>query len=181
MCGKSGFLDTLRRRFYHRHTRKIACKVFRMLTLEASTMLFTRSDSRRTIWGGILILALLVLPLSGITARADEPVGGAPPAPSPAPAPAPEATPAPAAATPAPPPTTPPPEATAAPAPAPAKDLKTSVRDFWHYGKVARYDLANAEGQKILASGAQPVQILDAPLGRARRDEGCDRQTAGDA
>jgi hypothetical protein len=125
-------------------------------------MLFTRSDSRRTIWGGILILALLVLPLSGITARADEPVGGAPPAPSPAPAPAPEATPAPAAATPAPPPTTPPPEATAAPAPAPAKDLKTSVRDFWHYGKVARYDLANAEGQKILASGAQPVQILEA-------------------
>ena len=122
-------------------------------------MLFTRTDSRRTIWGEILILSMLVLPLSSITARADEPVGGAPPPPAPAPAPttpapappapapAPEATPAPAAATPAPPPTTPAPEATSAPAPAPSKDLKTSVRDFWHYGKVARYDLANTEGQ----------------------------------
>src|SRR5437762_557527 len=119
MCRRSGFLDTHNRRFYHRDTRKIACKVFRMLTLEASTMLFTRTDSRRSIWGGILILAMLVLPLSGAL-RADEPVGGVPPAPAPAPrtpaptapAPAPEATPAPAAATPAPPPTTPPPEAT---------------------------------------------------------------------
>src|SRR5580765_3968503 len=63
---------------------------------------------------------------------------------------------------PAPAPTTPAPEATAAPAPAPSKDVKTSVRDFWHYGKVARYDLASAEGQKILTSGAQPVQILEA-------------------
>src|SRR3954469_12022596 len=146
MCRRAGFLDTPCPRFYHRDTRKIACKVCRMLTLEASTMLF-RTDSRRMFWGGILILATLVLPLSSITARADEPVGGAPPAPaapSPAPAPAPAATPAPAAATPALAPTTPAPEATAAPAPAPAKDLKTSVRDFWHYGKVARYDLASA-------------------------------------
>src|SRR5437762_1675737 len=68
MCRRAGFLDTLRRRFYHRDTRKIACKVFRMLTLEARIMLFTRTDFRRTIWGGILILALLVLPL----ARAEE-------------------------------------------------------------------------------------------------------------
>jgi HEAT repeat protein len=36
------------------------------------------------------------------------------------------------------------------------------VNDFWHYGKVARYDLAAASGQQILASGADPVQVLEA-------------------
>src|SRR4051794_19442167 len=111
MCRKGGFLDTPYARFYHRETRKIACKVFRMLTLEASTMLFTRSGYGHLIRRGILILAVLGLPLMGFIARADEPTG--PPAPTPAPAPAPaEATPAPAAATPAPPPAAPVPEAT---------------------------------------------------------------------
>src|SRR5262245_48462770 len=40
--------------------------------------------------------------------------------------------------------------------------LKTAVEDFWHYGKIARYELATAAGQKILDSGAEPRAILEA-------------------
>lgn len=58
------------------------------------------------------------------------------------------------------------PAAEATPAATPAtegnKSLDAAVADFWHYGKIARYDLANAEGQRILASGAEPVQVLEA-------------------
>src|SRR5437868_6558076 len=53
----------------------------------------------------------------------------------------------------------------AAPAAAPAaedKDLRQSVEDFWHYGKIARYDMAASEGQKILAKSDQPVAVLEA-------------------
>lgn len=38
----------------------------------------------------------------------------------------------------------------------------TSVEDFWHYAKIAKYDLAIAEGQKILASGASAADMLQA-------------------
>src|SRR4051794_35292850 len=70
-----GFLDSLRARFYHRRTRKIAHKVFRMLTLEARTMFFTRACLSREIRRGILLLAALALPLMAATVRADEPAG----------------------------------------------------------------------------------------------------------
>ena len=40
--------------------------------------------------------------------------------------------------------------------------LQQDVEDFWHFGKVARYDVAVADGKKILDSGADPVKILDA-------------------
>jgi len=31
------------------------------------------------------------------------------------------------------------------------------VDDFWHYGKIARYDLANEAGKRILSSGSAPA------------------------
>jgi hypothetical protein len=40
--------------------------------------------------------------------------------------------------------------------------LADQVDNFWHYGKIARYDLAADAGQKILASGADPRAILEA-------------------
>ena len=89
------------------------------------------------------------------------------------------ATPAPAPVTPADPATPAAPAAPAAPtatdpaapaAPAPAapgaapekKDdpLSKKVDDFWHYGKIARYDMAADTGKAILASGAPPEEIL---------------------
>jgi hypothetical protein len=101
------------------------------------------------------------------------------PAPEATPAPAPEAAPAapaPAEAAPA-----PAPEAAPAPAPAPAAEapaapaaanaqqpgaidpaLKSAVENFWHYGKIARYDLAQAEAANILAKKDQPAAVLAA-------------------
>src|SRR5688572_2057602 len=88
-----------------------------------------------------------------------------PPAAAPATeAPAQPATPAPAA--PAPTDTAPAPAAPAAPgAAAPAQgepnaDLQRAVANYWHYGKIARYDLQAAEGEKILAQGSDPVAVL---------------------
>lgn len=49
--------------------------------------------------------------------------------------------------------------AAAAPA-ADAGELRKTVDDFWHYGKIARYDLAVPEGQKLLARKSDPVQVL---------------------
>jgi len=90
-----------------------------------------------------------------------------PPAAAPATeAPAQPATPAPAA--PAPTDTAPAPAAPAAPgAAAPAQgepnaDLQRAVANYWHYGKIARYDLQAAEGEKILAQGSDPVAVLRA-------------------
>lgn len=43
--------------------------------------------------------------------------------------------------------------------------LKNAVENYWHFGKVARYELAVPEGQKILdmaASGTDPERILEA-------------------
>jgi hypothetical protein len=57
-------------------------------------------------------------------------------------------------------------DATGAPAtpagPQVAPDLKTTVDNFWHYGKIARYDLANTEGNKILSSGSSAADVLSA-------------------
>jgi hypothetical protein len=52
----------------------------------------------------------------------------------------------------------------AAPVAAPAADsaLPSLVRDFWHYASIAQYDAAKDAGEKILASGAQPRDILAA-------------------
>lgn len=37
-----------------------------------------------------------------------------------------------------------------------------AVEDFWHYGKIARYDLASAKADEILSAGATPTQVLEA-------------------
>jgi hypothetical protein len=50
----------------------------------------------------------------------------------------------------------------AAAAPAVNPELKNAVENFWHFGKIARYDLASAEGQKIVAAGADPEAVLSA-------------------
>lgn len=56
--------------------------------------------------------------------------------------------------------------ADATPAPAEAKKLDEpllkSVDDFWHYGKIGRYDLASDAGKKILGGGASPDDVLSA-------------------
>lgn len=38
--------------------------------------------------------------------------------------------------------------------------LRTSVENFWHFGKIARYDLANNAAREILAAGADPLAVL---------------------
>lgn len=47
-------------------------------------------------------------------------------------------------------------------APMVSKELRSLVDNFWHYGKIARYELATAEGQKIIDSAAEPTAILAA-------------------
>src|SRR5271156_1236069 len=47
----------------------------------------------------------------------------------------------------------------AASSPSPLPDM---VDTFWHYGKIARYDLAVDAGNKLLASGSDPRTILEA-------------------
>ena len=53
-------------------------------------------------------------------------------------------------------------DAAAAPAAPEKKDdpLTKTIEDFWHYGKIARYDMAAEAGKKILASGAPTEEIL---------------------
>src|SRR5438045_4651651 len=111
----------------------------------------------------VALAAALALPMSffgrALAQPAPTPPPTTPPAGQPAPAqPAPADAGAPAPATPAPEGAAP--DANAAKPQAPA-DLKTAVENYWHYGKVARYDLANVEGNPILASGPQPVQGLE--------------------
>lgn len=43
---------------------------------------------------------------------------------------------------------------------APSPEVKNAVENFWHYGKIARYDLATAEAEKILAANADPQSVL---------------------
>ncbi len=53
--------------------------------------------------------------------------------------------------------------AAAAAAPAPvSEELQRAVANYWHYGKIARYDLQAAEGEKILAHASDPVAVLNA-------------------
>jgi len=40
--------------------------------------------------------------------------------------------------------------------------IQSAVDDFWHYAKIARYDLANAEAAKILSHSDQAGQVLRA-------------------
>jgi hypothetical protein len=84
---------------------------------------------------------------------------------APAAAPAADATAAPVAAPAA--------DAAATPAaPAVAPDLTTLVDNFWHYGKIARYDLAISTGNQVLANGASPANVLTAfeAAANARKD-----------
>jgi hypothetical protein len=53
-------------------------------------------------------------------------------------------------------------DATTAPTSNASSSLNDSVENYWHYGKVARYDLATTEGQKILNSGSDPLAVLTA-------------------
>ncbi|MDB5323148.1 MAG: hypothetical protein JWN40_4779 [Phycisphaerales bacterium] len=134
----------------------------------------------------VVISAAMATPLVS-TSRlwADAPAdAGIKPAPKPAapapadapPAPAPVAPPAPAPVA----PVVPAPGAPASPdappalTPIPAANpLTMSVENFWHYAKIAKYDLASAEGQKILASGASAADILQAfqAVTSERKDE----------
>jgi hypothetical protein len=108
----------------------------------------------------------LAVPASWMTVRADDAAPAPAETPAPADVPAPAAPPA--AATPdttaAPADTTAAPTDTGAatqPAEAPAQpSLSDLVDTFWHYGKIARYDLAADAGQKILASGTDANSIL---------------------
>jgi hypothetical protein len=55
----------------------------------------------------------------------------------------------------------PPPSADAQPAAAQGEiNLETAVENFWHFGKIARYDVAVAQARQILASGADPAEVL---------------------
>lgn len=42
------------------------------------------------------------------------------------------------------------------------EQLLNAVENFWHYGKIARYDLALAEAQNVLARADQPAAVLKA-------------------
>ncbi len=64
-------------------------------------------------------------------------------------------------------------DAPATPAPAPEtpaplpevpqnQSLRDDVDDFWHYGKIARYDMAAAFGNKVLSRTEPPLDILGA-------------------
>src|ERR1700722_5527453 len=57
-----------------------------------------------------------------------------------------------------------PPPATPAPAVSlpDNESLKDSIENFWHYGKIARYDVAAAEGQRVLSQNTDPKELLAA-------------------
>lgn len=50
--------------------------------------------------------------------------------------------------------------------------VKPFVENFWHYGKIGRYELASAEAQKILDAPVEPVVVLTAfeQVAESRRD-----------
>jgi hypothetical protein len=50
--------------------------------------------------------------------------------------------------------------AVATPAAQPDQALRDSVDDFWHYAKIARYDVAAGAAQHVLAANADPQQLL---------------------
>ena len=41
-----------------------------------------------------------------------------------------------------------------------ADPLTKAIEDFWHYGKIARYDMASESAKKITAAGAPPEEVL---------------------
>lgn len=61
-------------------------------------------------------------------------------------------------------PAAPAPDANAAPAPEIPQNqsLRDDIDDFWHYGKIARYDMAGAFGNKILSRTEPAQEILQA-------------------
>ncbi|HEV2295169.1 MAG TPA: hypothetical protein VGR35_15045 [Tepidisphaeraceae bacterium] len=44
----------------------------------------------------------------------------------------------------------------------PSKELQDAVANYWHYGKIGRYDLQVAAGEKILAHASEPEAVLAA-------------------
>jgi hypothetical protein len=60
------------------------------------------------------------------------------------------------------------PDAAAQPAPAGAEapavnaDLKRAADDFFHYASIGRYDLAKAEGEKVIGMNADPMEVYRA-------------------
>jgi hypothetical protein len=126
-----------------------------------------RNARRVSHWGiaSILAAAVALGSTSALLAQ-DQPAA---PAETPATQPAEGAAPAPDAAAPAPEATAPVPEAAA---PAQQANVKATVENFWHFGKIARYDLANAAAQEILNSGADPADVLKAfeEVAQSRKD-----------
>ena len=112
----------------------------------------------------------LCLPARGSFAQpatapaADAPAVATPPTPAATEMPAPQAAGQPAAA--------------AAAAPSITPEVRNAVENYWHYGKIARYDLAAAEGQKILASGARSGRHPPRVRAGRRRAAGQSRSVA---
>ncbi len=50
----------------------------------------------------------------------------------------------------------------APPVTVPEAPIKAEVEDFWHYAKIARYDLAAAEANRILEHANEPAAVRDA-------------------
>jgi hypothetical protein len=129
----------------------------------------------------VALAAAMATPLlSTTTLRADAPDIKPAPAPGPgtvAPAPAPgTVTPAPAPNTAAPAPA-PAPVNPDAPPPLPTAAAQTpammGAENFWHFAKIAKYDLAVAEGQKLLDANIPAAELLAAfqAAARDRRDD----------
>ena len=57
-----------------------------------------------------------------------------------------------------------------------ADALTKNVEDFWHYGKVARYDVAAAKGKEIIDASGDPVKVLEA-FEKVASDRGDDLDT----
>jgi hypothetical protein len=57
-----------------------------------------------------------------------------------------------------------------------ADPLVKSVEDFWHFGKVARYDVAAAKAAEIIEAAGEPVKVLEA-FEKVSKDRGDDLDT----
>lgn len=60
--------------------------------------------------------------------------------------------------------------------PAIPRELLTSVENYWHYGKIGRYELQAAAAQNLLAAGADPQVVL-----RAFEQVVAEREQQGDS
>ena len=54
-------------------------------------------------------------------------------------------------------------------------ELLTNVENYWHYGKIGRYELQSRFGQAIIDSGAEPIEVL-----RAFEKVVSEREASGD-